>query len=88
MTCRRIKRRAVFGFMPACCGRFVTPRHKMNWDRSNCGIAQFEPQSLHSLVARYLRVRVKIMSNEAHPMKDGAYAFSGERQFRFAEGWP
>jgi hypothetical protein len=42
----------------------------MNWDRSNCGIAQFEPQSLHSLVARYLRVRVKIMSNEAHPMKE------------------
>ena len=26
------------------------------------------------------------MSNEAHPMKDGAYAFSGERQFRIAEG--
>ena len=32
------------------------------------------------------------MSNETHPMKDGAYAFtdavafSGERQFRFAEG--
>ena len=28
------------------------------------------------------------MSNETHPMKDGAYAFSGERQFRIAEGWP
>jgi len=89
----------------------------MNWDRSNCRIAQFQPQSLHLLAARYLRIRVKVMSNEAHPMKEArmplpmasgatafcnsslsfnpceqmascAEAFSGERQFRFAEGRP